>query len=263
MAREVLLMASSLIPPLLPIWLESRVGLELAELMSSPLLRGEGVRDGGGQPVLLVPGFLLGDDSLGLMAAWLLRTGHRTESSGLVCNVDCSEASVGRVADRLERLAERAGRRVVVVGQSRGGLYARVLAVRRPDLVAAIVTLGSPVMAPGAVHPVMVAQAAVIASLGIFQLPGVLSWECVGDTCCRGFWADLATPFPDTVGYDSIYSRSDGIIDWHACLDPGAAHREVSSSHYGMSVNVAVYELIAAALAAGDSPAKCGKGHAS
>ncbi|MBA2579652.1 MAG: alpha/beta hydrolase [Thermoleophilaceae bacterium] len=242
-------MTTPSLPLLLPIWLEGRAGLELAELMSSPLFYGASVRDGGGSPVLLVPGFLLGDDSLGLMTSWLRRTGYRTESSGLVYNVDCSEASVRRVADRVERLAERAGRRVAIVGQSRGGLYARVLAVRRPDLVAGIVTLGSPVMVPAAVHPVMVAQAAAIASLGLFQAPGVLSWQCVDGACCRSFWADLAAPFPDTVGYESIYSRTDGIVDWHACLDPAAAHREVDSSHYGMSVNVAVYELIAAALA--------------
>lgn len=235
--------------PLLPIWLEARAGLELMELLADPLLGYAGVTDGGGEHVLLVPGFLLGDDSLGLMTSWLLRSGHHTESSGLMMNVDCSEASVGRLAERLERLAERAGRRVVIVGQSRGGLYARVLAVRRPDLVCGIVTLGAPVMAPAAVHPLLIAQAAAMASLGLLKVPGLLSWECVEGACCRRFWADLAAPFPDTVGYESIYSRTDGIVDWRACLDPGAAHREVDSSHYGMSVNAAVYALIATALA--------------
>jgi pimeloyl-ACP methyl ester carboxylesterase len=41
---------------------------------------------------------------------------------------------------------------VTVVGHSLGGLLARGLAVRRPDLVAGIVTLGSPVLALGAHH---------------------------------------------------------------------------------------------------------------
>ena len=241
-------MTDPLPQPLLPIWLEARAGLELMGLLMDPLLYRSGAPDGD-QHVLLVPGFPLGDDSLALMASWLLRSGHQTESSGLAANVDCSEASVSRLAERLERLAERAERRVVIVGQSRGGLYARVLAVRRPDLVCGIVTLGAPVMAPAAVHPLMVAQAAAMASLGMLEVPGVLSWECVEGACCRSFWADLAAPFPDAVGYESIYSRTDGIVDWRACLDPGAAHREVESSHYGMSFNAAVYELVAAALA--------------
>ena len=240
-------MTDALPQPLLPIWLEARAGLELVELLASPLLGAAALNDGGGH-VLLIPGFLLGDDSLALMTTWLRRSGHDTERAGLTLNVDCSEASLERVAASLERLAERAGRRVVIVGQSRGGLYARVLAVRRPDLVCGIVTLGAPVMAPAAVHPVMVAQAAAMASLGLLKAPGFLSWECVEGACCRGFWADLAAPFPQTVGYESIYSRTDGIVDWRACLDPAAAHREVDASHYGMGVNATVFELIAAAL---------------
>ena len=239
---------SAPLPYTLPIWLETRLGLELAALLASPLLH-DGAREGGEQPVLLVPGFLLGDDSLGLMTGWLRRGGHSTQSAGIVANVDCFEASVSRVAERLERFAERSGRRVVIIGQSRGGLYARVLAVRRPELVAGIVTLGSPVVAPAAVHPLMLAQAAMMASLGTARIPGVLTWECAAGPCCRGFWTDLAAPFPKPVGYWSIYSRSDGIVDWRACLDPDAEHREVESSHYGMSVNAAVYMLIASALA--------------
>ena len=241
-------MTASAFPYVLPIWLEARVGLELAQLLASPLLQGQGVRDGGGRPVMLVPGFMLGDDSLGVMTSWLRRTGHDTESAGILANVDCSEASVSRVERRLELFAERTGRPVVIVGQSRGGLFARVLAVRRPELVSGIVTLGSPVVAPEAVHPLMVAQAATMASLGL-GLPGVLSWECVAGACCRGFWGDLAGPFPKAVGYESVYLRTDGIVDWRACLEPAAAPREVDSSHYGMSVNAAVYTLIVAALA--------------
>ena len=54
-----------------PLWRESRVGLELATLLRDPVFRGDGVKDGRGQPVLLIPGFLAGDDSLALMTRWL------------------------------------------------------------------------------------------------------------------------------------------------------------------------------------------------
>jgi hypothetical protein len=43
----------------------------------------------------------------------------------------------------------------------------------------------------------------------------------------------------------AIYSRSDGIVSWRACLDPGARHVEVESSHGGMSVNHAAYRVLA------------------
>ena len=47
----------------------------------------------------------------------------------------------------------------------------------------------------------------------------------------------------------SVFSRTDGIVDWRACLDPAARHVEVASSHVGMAVNAAVFRAIAEALA--------------
>src|SRR3954469_18935109 len=111
-----------------PIWRESRFGLEAAALFRSRVFKGEGVEDGGGQPVMLIPGFLAGDDSLGLMTQWLRRTGHHTKSAGIRSNVDCSSASVERLAERLDCLAETSGQRVAIIGQSRGGNLAKVLA---------------------------------------------------------------------------------------------------------------------------------------
>src|SRR5215207_6697373 len=139
------------LPP--PLFLESRVPLETAALLRDPIYRGEGVTSGGGQPVLLIPGFLAGDDSLGFMTKWLRRTGHQTRSAGIRANVNCSAKAIEALTERTEELAERHGRRVVLIGQSRGGTFARVLAVRRPDLVSGIVTLGSPLTASFDLHP--------------------------------------------------------------------------------------------------------------
>jgi hypothetical protein len=47
----------------------------------------------------------------------------------------------------------------------------------------------------------------------------------------------------------SVYSRTDGVVDWRACLDPGAEHVEVRASHCGMAVNASTYEVLARALA--------------
>ena len=65
---------------------------ERLALLRDPVLRGDGVARGDGRPVLLVPGFLAGDDSLGLMTRWLRRTGHQTRSAGIRSNVACSAA---------------------------------------------------------------------------------------------------------------------------------------------------------------------------
>ena len=104
---------------------------------------------------MLIPGFLTGDQTFGMLGSWLKRSGHRTCRAGIKLNIDCSEAAVGRLEEWLERFVETEGQRAFVIGQSRGGCFARVLAVRRPDLVRGIVTLGSPHLDPLAVHPMV------------------------------------------------------------------------------------------------------------
>src|SRR3954452_3938657 len=138
-----------------PMWRESRVGFELAGLMRSGVWRGEGVGPGQDQPVMLISGLLVGDHSMNLMAGWLRRTGHRPCRAGIAVNVDCSQRAAERLERGLECLAEERGEKGAIVGQSRGGSFARVLAVRRPDLVSGIVTLGSPLKHQLAVHPLV------------------------------------------------------------------------------------------------------------
>ena len=239
-----------------PLWREGRIGLEAATLLRHPVYRGEGVADAQGQPVLLIPGFMAGDDSLGLMTKWLRRTGHHTRRAGMRSNVDCGAVAVERLTERLEEMAEAGGQKVAIVGQSRGGNFAKVLAARRPDLVSGIVTLGSPQKDPTAVHPLVRAQVYAVGALGTLGARGLFRRSCLSGDCCKSFWEELAAPLPKGIGYVSIYSRSDGIVDWRACLDEGAQHVEVRASHIGMAVNVATYEALAEALEGFRGPAR-------
>ena len=225
------------------------MGLELAGLVRDGVFRGDGVTDGQGQPVLLIPGFMAGDGSLGVMARWLRGTGHHPSRAGIRSNVACSTKSIDRLEERLESLVERQGRRAAIVGHSRGGGFAKCLAVRRPDLVSGIATMGSPNKEPLGVHPLVRANVEAVATLGRLGVPGFFSRECLDGDCCADFWAQCAGPTPPGVGYVSIYSRSDGIVDWQACLDTGAEHIEVQASHCGMAVHAGTYRAVAAALA--------------
>lgn len=232
-----------------PLWREARLGLEAATLLRDPILRGEGLRDGRGRPVLLIPGFLAGDGSLGLMAGWLRRAGYRTARAGMRANVDCSGALVERLEPRLERVVQEQGRRGVVIGQSRGGSLAKVLARRRPDLVGGIVTLGSPQRDPLAVHPLVRLQVEAVGALGALGAPGLFRRSCLDGGCCADFWEQLAGPLPAGVGFVSVYSKSDGVVEWRACLDPCAdEHMEIRSSHLGMAVSPRAWRAVATAL---------------
>jgi pimeloyl-ACP methyl ester carboxylesterase len=232
-----------------PIWREAGAGLELAALLRDPVWRGAGVAHGRGRPVLLVPGYLAGDRSLHLLRRWLKRHGYRPLAAGLRSNSDCASRTAARLADLIERHAAAAGERVAIIGQSRGGLLARVLAVRQPHLVGGIITLGSPLRAPLAAHPLVLASVRATAALGDRGARGLFSNQCARGACCTRFNADLAGPFPGDVGFVSLYTRTDGIIDWRACLDPAARSVAVSGTHLGMGASAEVYRRIGEALA--------------
>jgi len=236
------------LPPLPPLWRESRFGLELAGLRRSPIFRGHGVPAGERRPVLLIPGFMAGDGSLGTLTHWLRAAGYHTRRAGIRANVACSEAACARLEARLEGFAQYTGQPVTIIGQSRGGVFARALAVRRPDLVAGIVTLGSPTVAQLRVHPLVLAHVGLVSVLGSARVPGLFTWRCLRGDCCQRFREAITGPFPPEIPYRALYSRSDGVVDWRACLDPAAELIEVRASHCGMSVNAAVYAEIARAL---------------
>ena len=217
--------------------------------MRDPIFRGDGVADGRGRPVLLIPGFLAGDGSLSMMAGWLKRSGYRPSRAGMVANVNCAGVLMPRLEERLERLVALQGRRAAVVGQSRGGTLAKVLAHRRPDLVSGVVALGSPQVDPLAVHPLVRLQVEAVSRLGSLGAPGLFKRSCLDGDCCSSFWENLAEPPPPGVRLVSVYSKSDGIVDWRSCLDPHADELvEVAASHCGMAVSRSAWRAVADAL---------------
>jgi triacylglycerol lipase len=223
---------------------ELRYGIELARLAYDPAFL-RPARQPNAPPVLLVPGFMAGDQSLAALRGWLRRRGSRTASAGIRLNADCAERAVGRLEARLRQLSERAGRPTVVIGQSRGGELARVLAVRNADAVSTLVMLGAPILDPLSVGPTVLGAVRSVARLGDLGVPGLFTSQCADGDCCTAFWQDLRAPLSANVRAVSIYSRSDGVVSWEMCLDPCAKHIEVDSSHCGMSVNAAVYRVLA------------------
>jgi triacylglycerol lipase len=232
----------------IPIWREAGVGLERAALIRDPVAKGRGVPRGDGMPVMLIPGFLAGDISLELLARWLRRIGHRPCRASMRVNVDCTGRALDRLEVALQRAVDEHGRTAAIIGQSRGGTMARILAVRRPDLIDRIVCLGSPLTDQFAVHPLVRAQVEAVALLGSLGVPGTFSHGCRDGDCCALAREQLAAEFPPELEFTSVYSRHDGVVDWRSCLDPAARHVEVSSSHIGMAVNAGVFRVVADAL---------------
>ncbi len=253
---------------------EARMFAELRALQRSRLLDEPRTEAGSGLAVLLIPGLLAPDESLSLLARFLKRHGFSPRRAGIASNVDCSEREARRLEQRLERACAATGSRVAIVGQSRGGVFGRALAVRRPDLVGAVIGMGSPLVDPLAnIHPLLHLQLELLARLGDRRIPRLASHRCLdagtieqlseiagrsrvsralirrlkglepGD-CCTQFWADVRREFPQDVSYLSIWSPIDGVVNPRACLDPAARHHEVRSSHCGMAWNRHVYRAV-------------------
>lgn len=197
---------------------------------------------------MLVPGFLAGDPSLSRMARWLHSGGWVTTRSGIRLNVDCMEAAVQGLERRLEEVVESAGRPALLIGQSRGGTFTRVLAVRRPDLIETLVTLGSPVLDQMAVGRGTRAAVTLVGALGTVGLPGLFSRSCRDGACCETATQQLSEPLSTDLRYIAFYSRRDPIVSWEACLDPAAELVEVSSTHSGMGMNRSVWVEMSATL---------------
>ncbi len=233
-----------------PLLDEARTLGEARALRREPIWSEPGMPHGEHRPVLLIPGFMTGDVSMSLLARWLQRAGYAALRSQLRMNVDCSQASVDRVARRVEIAALHEGRPVTLIGHSLGGMLAKTVAIRRPDLVAGVIALGSPLLAPTATHRLLLADVALLNTLSRVGLRRLMTADCVHGDCAADAFAELSGPFPAEIPFVSIYSRSDGIIDWQACLDPAAEAVEVDSSHCGMPVNSGVYRALATHLPA-------------
>ncbi len=197
---------------------------------------------GDGHPVLVLPGFMASDYSTRTLRRYLDRLGYETFGWELGRNL--GPKAIGADGEHLEaRLAEvhaRAGQKVTVIGWSLGGLMARLIARRRPELVRQIITLGSPIGGnPKATN-----------AWRAYQL---LTGQKVNDEKAQAQINEghAETPVPAT----AIYSKADGIVAWQICREPEHAltdNIEVQGSHCGLGVNPVVLYAIADRLAQDD-----------
>ena len=217
-------------------WLEGRLVPEYMTLIRDPVYYGRGVPRGDGRPVLLIPGFLAGDQTLLTMQAWLRRMDYRPELSGISFNVRHSDLTAEAVLERLYVHCRRSKQKVSLIGHSRGGLLAKVIADRNPELVSQVIALGSPLNEALDVHPLT------MAAVHAARLYNRLRYR-TPDQAETAFMEQLAAP--PLVPITSIYTRSDGVVNWKACLRADVKTIEVKGSHGGLSVNAEVYHHLA------------------
>lgn len=98
-----------------------------------------------GQPVLVIPGFLANDASTTVLRRTMANAGFSVHGWGRGSNLGLRGDMLVALVARLAMVSQGAGGgKVILVGWSLGGIYARELAHMAPDLVEMVVTLGSP-----------------------------------------------------------------------------------------------------------------------
>jgi pimeloyl-ACP methyl ester carboxylesterase len=210
---------------------EMRVIFEILALYwSLPSLREEAPK-GQGQPVLVVPGFATADSWTAKLRSFLTSIDYQTrgcEFGRITGNVSELIPALAKVTEQLFRRANAA---VKLVGWSLGGYLAREVARDQPELVEKVITLGTPVVG----GPKYTASARILRRRGY-------DVEAMAAEVSRRQQTPIGVPIA------AIFSRSDGVVAWQACIDeanPNIKHYEVESSHLGLVFNPDVYRLVA------------------
>lgn len=227
-----------------PVWLEARSPFELRALRRSALWRGVGVPRGNGRPLLVFPGFLASRRSTAALAHVLRAADWRVEVAPVGRNAGPAQHSIDKARETLHDLYQECGERVRIIGHSRGGQFGRMLAVLDPDRVRQVIGVGTPLIVK---YP----------SFLVVKIPA----EALDKLWRRGAFGHIDTTreqgvddlryvdFPEEVDLVSVWSRSDGIVDWRLSLEPAAANVEVKASHTGLINSVSGLQGIAEALA--------------
>lgn len=237
-------------PAVTPLWRENLWGLDWVSLRMSPVHRGVGVPPGNGDPVVVVPGFLFTDWYLRTLHDWLARIGYTPHMSAIGRNTDCLDVLGTRLLATIDRVTA-AGARVHLVGHSLGGALALSVAARRLDRVASVTTLGTPVR--GLRTNMVVSGIADLVRAKIHWRRGdEVNAECYTYACACESVRALKDGVPPSLSVRSVYSRSDGVVDWRYCLhEQPELNIEVRSTHLGLVVHPDAYRAVADHLGAG------------
>jgi pimeloyl-ACP methyl ester carboxylesterase len=237
------------------LWTEALFAAELLLLHATPVYYGLGVPHGDRSGVVIIPGFLGTDLYLLELHAWLKRIGYRPFYSGIGVNAECPNLLIQRrLNETISKARKQTGRRVHVIGHSLGGIIARSVAAQRPNDIASVITLAAPFRGTVAHRSVLRVADAVRNRILQEHGRGVLP-DCYTGRCTCDFLDSLRRDIHGSVLETAIYTRDDGIVDWHTCVtsDPEVDF-EVPGTHVGMAFNPSAYTIMAERLAQAAGP---------
>jgi pimeloyl-ACP methyl ester carboxylesterase len=218
-------------------------GAEFLEALARPAENGLPRGDGSG--VLLIPGFWGEDTSLSILRHDLMRLGYDVRTWGLGLNNRCGNETVELLLERARRFRARHGRPLAVIGHSRGGLMAREVARRAPEVADLVIALGTPIAGGRLDDQPLPLRAMIQVSRTLFSTRP----ECFSERCDCEYVTGIGSSMPPGVAAYSLWTRDDGVVVPEDCVMPGEENIEVSGTHIGMVANRDVLKAIAEILA--------------
>lgn len=181
------------------------------------------------QTVMVLPGFATHPVRMRYLARQLERAGHRAKRWGLGMNLGPQEDTLDRLESRLLDLRRRSSKPVVLLGWSLGGIFARELAKRQPDVVGKVITMGSPFSGSPRAN-------------NVWRIYQFVTGHRVDAPPIEAVLAEK--PPVETV---ALWSPRDGIVDPRsACGRPGERDRAIAlrCTHMGFSYDPEVVEAV-------------------
>ena len=208
-----------------------RAALEYASLW---LMDKAALPAGDGHPVVIFPGLAADQHSIGPLKKFCEQLGYTTYDWGRGFNVGPQgdvDAWIDDLALHVRDLTCAHSQPVSLVGWSLGGIYAREVAKKLSGHVRRVITIGTPFA--GSVEQT---------NVWVYRL--INGHRPMLDEALRTRLR-TAPHVPTT----SIFSRSDGLVAWQACIQDAYADHlenvEVNGSHCGLGWNPEVLSVIA------------------
>lgn len=188
---------------------------------------------GDGHTVMVLPGFTANDVTTLPLRSFLDDLGYETAGWNLGVNLGIKPEDEPRLEEHVERLASDGP--ITVIGWSLGGVFAREIARRRPELVRRVITLATPIRSREGAEWIV----------RVFSLLNPAAEEDLSED------GVLSHSMPLEVPMTAVWSRRDGVVSGYSCRvreedeGPDAENIEVDAMHIGMGYDLDVLRVLA------------------
>lgn len=171
--------------------------------------------------ILIIPGLLSGDIYTFLLRKFLQKKGYNAIGWGLGINLG-RKKTLEQLTLKIENLSKKQNNKIILIGWSMGGIFAREVAKSIPNSIEKIILLSAPFANLEAPN----------------HARNVYDFFNRNEPIDLPFLAQIPKPAP--IPTFALFSKTDGMVPWQVCMEKETdIHKniEVNSSHFGMAAN--------------------------